>query len=305
MSDGTTHQISVELPQAAPQAPSVEPQQQSAPQFQQQPQAPEPQYSEYARGLLDQIPEADRPVVSKYLPQWDASIQRQAAQLEATVAPYLPLAQYGINSQDASLLAQLYDMLDTNPQGALDLVNQIVQRNQQSDPQFQQYQPQQYPQQQSQQQFPQQGQQAPLHPQLQQQMDRMGQMMETVAQTQLRQQQMVTEAAEDKALESYLTWLRQEKGDFDEGYVLSQLEAGVDGAVAVDNFNSMVQQRFAAQSGQGAQQYGAPQAPGMQPPPVLNGGSAAVGNLPLSKASDQQRRQVVAQMLQQANQQGN
>lgn len=266
---------------------SVQPNQQPvAPVVDQQvasPTAPqEPQLSDYAKGILGQVADTDRDVISKYLPQWDAGVARRITELQGTYAPFDPLLQEGWTAQDLNAAARLYDMLESDPQAALDVLNRNFGSVQQGGST-----PAQQPQGNGQQ-------PAQLPPEVQQQFGKIDQFMERMAQDQQARQQADQQIAQDKALDEYMGLLKREKGDFDENYVLSRMSAGVQGDVAVDEFNRMVEQRVQAKTGSS-------QLPAV---PILNGGSAVAGQKPIHEASAAERRAAVMQILQNANRQG-
>lgn len=244
---------------------------------------PEPVLSDFAQGVLKDIPEADRDTVARYLPKWDAGVTRRFQEVQSPWAPFNEYLESGMTHQDLLTAAQLYAMLEADPEKAIGILQQATGVQVAPGP----------------------GQQQPtlgnpelgdeqtlrLPPELQQQLDNINSFMQAQALQAQQQQRLVQEQEQDRQLEQYLQLLHQEKGDFDEGYVLSRMAAGVDGATAVDQFNAMIAARVPA-----------PQAPSA--PPVLSGGSAPAGQKPITEASDKERKDLVAQMLQAANQSG-
>lgn len=245
------------------------------------PAAPEPILSDYAQQVLNAVPEAERGVVGKYISQWDAGVSRRASELERTYGPLVDLVNNGYEVEDLSTAAQLYDALNTNYEAAIEAIQKAW--------------------------GSQEGQPAPtgggapvegqviaqLPPEVIQQLSRSNQFMEQLAlRDQERAQQQEIEQ-EHEALNEYMAFLKQEKGDFDETFVLTRMSMGVDGAIAVDEFNNMFQQRLEAQGGQSR----------LPAPPVLTGGSAVTGAKPIHQASNEERKAAVMAIVQQANKQ--
>lgn len=240
-----------------------------------------PALSEFAQGVLRDIPDGEREIVAKYLPKWDAGVTRRFQEVQSTWAPVQPLIDDGMTVEDLEIAAKLYTLLETDPQQALDMLARATGIQTGSGPgQQQQVIPQPDPL--SDQPTIQ------LPPELQQTMGQMTAFMEQQALAAQQQQAQAQQAAEDAALENYLALLTQEKGSFDEDYVLTKMAAGMDGAAAVEAYQKLV----------GPQQQQQSQQPA---PPVLNGGPASIGTKPITEASDAERKSLVAQMLQQAN----
>lgn len=288
MSDGSavtpSPQFQFDMLQGAPPAPAAEP---PAPA----PAAPaapvqEPELTEYAKSLLEGVPDDHRGVLDQYLPKWDAAVERRVSMLEQSFGPVIDLVNQGHSIEELATLAQLMDLAADSPEVARDIFAKTFGWDQQPNQPVQQPQPGQ----------PQVGepQQFQLPPEITQTLAQNTQLMQQLAQQQQQQQLTQQQQAEDEQFDKFMTLLRQEKGDFDEDYVLSLMDQGIDGAEAVDRFNQRVQQ-FAQSNGGGAP------ATSLPAPPVLSGGPAAVGPKPVHEASDAERKALVTQMLNQAN----
>lgn len=278
MSDPTANQtpaISVSLDgvQGAPTEPPAQPQAQPT----------EPALSQYAQDWLGQIPEADRGVVGKYLPNWDAGTQRRVADFQRQYAPLQQFVEQGYDVDDLQLGLQVMDMLAQDKDKGIEMLMQAVGYQVPGQPPAQPDPQQQNPA------------QVQLPPELTQQLQQQSQFMEQFALQQQQAQQAAADAQADQELDSYLSWLKQEKGDFDEGYVLSQMSQGVPGDQAVDQFNQIIQARLTAQ------QQSGPGNGALPPVPVLNGGAAATQQVPPAQMDDATRRNLVASMLNHAN----
>lgn len=250
-------------------------------QVQPQQQTPEVQFSEYAQSLLGEVDEADRASVEKYISKWDAGVERRVRELEATYGPIDQLlTNNNYSPEDLQTAAELYYLLNTQPEKAIKALNDAYgKQGDQASQQPNNGQPQQTTQ---------------LPPEIDKKLTDMQQMMEQVALAEQNRQAQASQADQDKSLEDYLGFLRREKGEFDETFVLTQMAAGVPGDKAVDVFNQMIQQ------------YRQPVSNRLPAPPVLNGGSAVGGgSKPIHEYTPAERRAFVAQVLTQANQQGN
>lgn len=280
----------VTQPQTPAPSQPVVPSAPSPPQPTQQ-QQPEPVLSQYAQDLLNEIPETERASFQQYVQKWDAGVERRVRQLQTNYAPFNDFLDQGYDPEELKTAAQLYDMLNTDPERAIQVLSNAYGQGQLT--------PQQQPQ--STQQQQQQQQTAQLPPELQQQMTQMNQFMQQMALQNQNQQRQAEQEAQDRALDDYMTLLRQEKGDFDESYVLTKMAAGFDGAQAVDEYNRITRQGLPNNPGVGNGVNGTV----AQAPPVLHGGSAGTGTRPVHEYSRQERKDLVAQILQTANQQGN
>lgn len=244
-----------------------------------QQQSQEVQLSEYAQNLLGEIPEADRATVERYLSQWDAGVERRVRQLQSTYAPFEEFIELGYSTDEIQTAARLYDMLNSNPQQALEVLSNALNQGQ-ANPQ------------QSQPTSTQQQQAGQIPTELQQQLDTMNKFMQQQALTLQQQQDQKTQDAQDKALNDYLTLLKREKGEFDEDYVLTKMIGGMDGAAAVDQYNRVTGQ----QSGRNNSGGGS-----LPAPPVLSGGSVVPGTKPVQEFSDKERKDLVMSIINTAN----
>lgn len=271
-------------------APSQPPQPPAAP-----PAVEGPSYSDYAKSLLESASPEHKAILEQYVPKWDAGIERRVQQLNDTYGPIdQVMQQFGLGPDDVQLAAQLYNLLDSDPQTARKVLGQQFGWDDPQQPAPQPgYQP---PQtgygQQGQQQYgqPQQQQYAPIPPQLSTQLEQMQQFMQQSAQFQQQMQAQQEQQYWDQQLDQQLSLLQQEFGNFDQEYVLSLMGQGVPGDQAVQRFQQMLQQN--------TQQQGAPPLP---VPPVLSGGAAAIGGKPITQASDKETRDQVLAILNAAN----
>lgn len=241
------------------------------------------QLSDFAQGILKDIPEGDRSVVAKYLNQWDAGVTRRFQQVQSTWSPLQKHLDAGVEMSDFESAIQLYQLLDEDPQAAMNILADATGITLGSGPQ--------------QETVSEGGQIAQLPPEIQRQLQQQGQFQEQFATWWQEQQSKEAAAKQDAELESYLGLLKREKGDFDESFVLTRMAAGIAGDVAVDEWNSMISSYVKEQ--------GLVKAPTAPPAPnVLSGGAPPTGQKPITQATEQDRKSLVAQMLNQANAQG-
>lgn len=254
----------------------------------------QPQVSDLASGFLGRVDPAHRAIVEPYVKQWDAGVTRRFQDLHSQLRPYEEIGADPVQLQAAY---RLYQMVDQDPQQVLQILQEAVGADggagvqqqgplPQGQPQLGQGQaPGQLPQQQP-------G-QAPgaLPPEVQQQFDMMQQMLEALGNKVLEGDQQSAQAQEDSELDDYIGLLKQEFGEFDERYVLSQMMAGMDGEQAVQAFQQLVQ-------GQVNQRSAPPV------PPILGGGGAIPQEQQsIAKAGRGDVKNLVANILAQANSQ--
>lgn len=119
--------------------------------------------------------------------------------------------------------------------------------------------------------------------------DSVQQQLDTLTQWAVSQQSQSAEQQEDAALENLMSNLKNQHGNFDEHYVLSKMQAGMDPQDAIKDYNSFVEQvRTEAQR---------PRAP-----KILGSGSVVPGehSLDPKKMDPGQTKNLVTQMLAQA-----
>lgn len=290
---------------------------QGAPQGQQAPPADTGQAPDSGQGsneyslasdFLQQIPEADREVVGRYVPAWDAGVTRRFQALHQEYNPYKELG----DPETLQQALQVYRLMEESPE----VIYAILAKELAS-----QQEPQGFPQQGFQQgQFqpqafvpPTQGftppgyqpppvgggfQQPPVTqpsqfqvpPELMQKIELQETVLGQVAQFVIDQQRQSQEAQEDMALERELTLLKTQYGDFDEDYVLSLMEKGVDADSAVKSWHGKVQELL-NQAGQATNNL----------PPVLTGGGAPPGEQQTVQTLDRKStKDLVANLVAQA-----
>lgn len=247
-----------------------------------QPAAPTPtevELSQYAQSLLEGVPDDHKSVLEQYVPKWDAGIERRVAMLDQQYGPVAALVAEGWTPEELRAAVQLVDLAGQDPQKAQEILSNTFGWEQQQPGQQQQPQ--------------QQAEVLQLPPELAKQLGDINKFMEQSA---LQQQQMVeaqTQQQQDQALNDFMQLLEQEKGPFNEDFVLAKMEQGWDAAEAVDAWNAEVEKAMQARGGSGQ--------PSLAPPPVLSGGAAVSAPVPIHQMSDQDRRAAVMRFVQEAN----
>ncbi len=208
-------------------------------------------YSEFAAGLLQEVPEEQRGVLEPYLRKWDAGTSRRFQELHSRYKPYEQLGDY----ESLQQAVEVMNAINTDPQGFMSLLQQELGAGTQpgqgleQEPEYE-------------------GEYEELYSQFQphfQKIDRLEQLVGSMAQLLLEQHKGTQEQTEDQELEQYLSNLKQEFGDFDEDYVLTKLYQGMSGEDAVKAYQGLVQQHVNKAN-----------QPGASLPPILSGG----GSLP-------------------------
>lgn len=236
-----------------------------------------------AEGFLGRIDPAHRTIVEPYVKQWDAGVTRRFQELHGQLQPYQELGDPEMLSQ----AAQLYEMIDTDPERVVQLIQEALgQGDQQSAGLDTQQAPQGLEQ-------GDQGQTPGLPPEITQQLNTMQQVLEALAQRTLDGDTQQQEQQEDQQLDQYFGLLQQEFGEFDEDFVIAKMMAGMDGEQAVQAYQNAIQGQV-NKRGQGAPNV----------PPILSGGGSVPAETQrISQASNKEVKSLIANILA-ASQQG-
>lgn len=258
--------------QAPAQQQGQQPQQQNAPAAGQD--------NGLANPFLEGVAPADRPIVEKYIKDWDAGVTKRFEELHGKLQPW---EQLGADPETAAQAMQLLQMIDTEPEQVLSLLQRALQEGEdepQGQPNRQQGSPD--------------GDDpmASLPPAFVERFNQIEQVLEMLAGDHLTQREQQTQAQEDKQLDDTLASLHEQHGDFDEQYVLALMMAGQEPEAAVQAFQKAVQGQVNARS----------QIPPV--PAILGGGGAAPQQQQdITKASSKDVKSLVANLLRQSAQQ--
>lgn len=249
-------------------------------QGQQTPQAQPPaQPAQDGSGLvspfLERVDPADRAIVEKYVKDWDGGVTRKFQELHGQLEPY---QQLGADPQTLEQAVQLMQMIDSEPEKVLGLLQQAI-GDGKGDPQGQEE--------------PQQGDdwQSQLPPQFMDKFNQFEQVLEMMAGNFVEQRESAKFAEEDAALESVMTELKTKHGDFDEDYVLTKIASGMEPEAAVQGYQKAIQSQVNTRAA----------TPNV--PKILGGGGAAPQQVTdITKASSKDVKNLVANILAQAAQ---
>lgn len=228
--------------------------------------------------LLEVVPSQLHSMVTPHLSKWDRNYQESLNKVHSQYADYKDFVENKIAPDQINYALNLLDAVQNRPQEVLDSLKQYMGLNEDPEPQQEQ------------------GlideNEIPSeflnHPEFQ----RMNQMVETMAQLLVQQNQTAQQAQEDQALESELAELHEKHGDFDERWVLTQAMAQPDKSIEdlVQEWNS-----FRTSVLTEARQPG---------PKILSASGGAPDNqMDVKSLGDTDRKAYVAQLLQAAAQQ--
>lgn len=228
--------------------------------------------------LLGVVPSQLHSQVTPLLSKWDQNFQTKINEVHSQYEPWKPFMDKGVAPGDVEYALGLLNALSENPTEVIKALNEWAGADNSNTEQ--------------QGQFNQNPSPTDLddsflqHPKVQE----MQQALETMAQIMLSQKDQEQQSAADAELESDLQKLRDAHGDFDEDLVLALAMRG-------DNFDYAALENAVKTV---IEKTRPPRQPG---PPVLGSGSAIPAQTPdITKASDTERRQLVAAMLQNAQQ---
>jgi hypothetical protein len=224
--------------------------------------------------VLSAVPEDVHSQITPHLRNWDQNFQR----VQSDFAPYKEFKEANISPDQIRMGMGIMQALEQNPKQVYELLQQQFNFGEE----------------------PGQGEtenaptddldnlpdsvkeQLGLIPELQKQLD-------TVMQWAVTQQSASSEAQEDEALDNLISGLKSQHGEFDERYVLSLMQAGVDPQDAIKEYHSFVEKVSSD-----AQRPRAPK--------ILGSGGIVPGEQALDprKMTPQDTKSLVAQMLAQS-----
>lgn len=230
-----------------------------------------PLYAEY----LEKIPEGFRPIVEPVFKDWDAGVTRKFQEVHQQYDPWKPVIESGFDPNVAQQSLQLVQALEQQPESVLlalaqaygvELAKPEVAPPVTPDPT---------------------GDEDELDPRLKQHEE----MLQTMGQYLVQQQQQAQQAEEDRRLQETLSTLKTQHGDFNERYVLALMAQGASPEQAVQQFKADLQQFTADQKASAA------------PVVVGPGGGVPANTVDPSQLGDKDTKNLVVQLLAQANQQ--
>lgn len=230
---------------------------------------PDEPLNEFAQGILNQIPEADRSVVQKYIKQWDGGVTQHLQKIHEQYAPYKELGDI------EALQNSLYytSMLQNDPQGFIKTVTEAMKEAGMSlddfEPEVEQ----------------QQGSGAfEIPKEFTSRIDTMEKMLGSMYEQFQGYTSSQQEEAQIAQLDKLLTDMHSRHGEFDDEWVLLQIERGKDPEEAVKLFQKNI-----------VEKYGSPR---KQAPTLLSAnGAVKQDQVVPSKLNPDQRKQWALQAL--------
>lgn len=185
-----------------------------------------------ANSFLSNIPEADRQVVEKYVKDWDAGVTKRFQSIHEQYKPYKEL---GVDPSELQNAILLYNLANEKPEEMLSVLQEWLEENQvnEVDPIANILQPQP--------QIPSPDQEDPGIDPFQQKLSAIEQNQQLIAKAILEQQEAARAQAEKAAVDNMLKTLHTKHGEFDDDYVLLQIQRGAKPDEAVAKFNEFAE----------------------------------------------------------------
>jgi len=229
------------------------------------------EFSDFAQGVLSGIPEEDRNTVAKYIKDWDGNVTKKFQSIHDEYKPYKELGEL----DDIQSALYYNSMLQNDPKEFIRTVKQaceeagmslddLFEPNEDVDP-------------------PVDSSGVAIPKEFQQKMTRMETMLGSMYEQFTQSQQAQTEAQQIAELDKYMEGMHSRHGDFDDEWVLLQIENGADPEKAV----ALFKEKFSG--------YGSPR----KPAPTIISGNGAVqrDQVVPSKLNTQERKNWVDQIL--------
>lgn len=236
--------------------------------------------------FLDVLPSSLHTTVTPVLQQWDQGVQQRFQEINEQYAPYeayKPFIENQVDPQAMEYAMGIFQQLNENPRAIYDALQQAYSEewglNQQS-----QGDPNGYDQ------TPSYGEEGYNDPRVSQLEEGFKQLASVIISEREQQSQVIQFQQEDQQLDTILTGLRGQHGDFNEQIVLGLMLSGMDPVSAVTQYKSDIQAQVEAAR--------RPAAPGI----ISQGGVAAPAQQnEVRKLDGKNTRAMVAQILEQAH----
>ena len=180
-----------------------------------------------ANDFLTNIPEADRQVVEKYVKDWDAGVTKRFQEIRGQYKPYEEL---GASVEDIQQAILLYNLANERPEEVMEVLKEWVESNNVNtvDPMEEIL-------------SGQQGQEDPGADPFAQKLSALEQNQQMIAKALLDQREAARAQAEKAAIDNMLSALHTKHGEFDDDYVLLQIQRGAKPDEAVVKFNEFAE----------------------------------------------------------------
>lgn len=186
--------------------------------------------NEFAQGILSKIPDEDRTVVAKYIKEWDGGVTQHLQKIHADYAPYKELGE--LENLQESL--KYYSMIQNDPASVVMAITEALKENGMSlddllgnnDSEVEQQTP------------------AGLPPEVLAKLGKIDQLETMLSNMHEQFQTFATTTTEERQLEqldNLMTDMHSRHGDFNDEFVLLQLEKGLEPEKAVEAWKSEVE----------------------------------------------------------------
>lgn len=227
--------------------------------------------------VLTAVPEEFHEALIPKLKGWDGGVTRRFQEIHSQYEPlkaFEPLVQQGFDPDTLSQAIGLYQALNDSPDKVYEALGEAYgfgEQESESDD------------------YDDEG-ETSIPRELQEQLDRQERALEAMAEELSRRNEQEQNLQQTQELDNYLNSLRSEYGDFDEDYVVTKLANGMDGEVAVRQYQEIV---------------GPPRTPSAAPK-VMGSSGVGSGGIPtdspeISKLSSQDTQSLVESILQATN----
>lgn len=241
--------------------------------------------------ILNAIPAEYHDKVTPTLQNWDAGVSRRFQKIHDEYEPYKRFSDYDPNQIEEAV--RIYESLNSDPSATWEAIGRAYglspEEVSQAESAFDEDDDYDF---------------SDLPPKLRAKLakiDRLDlheQVLETITQQMLSQQELEEQAEEDAALEELMGELKEVHGNFDEDYVVGLMAAGVDPDDAVLRYKGMVS-RFSGSAEPRVDTPPIQASPQIQSPRVMSSGGAVpgLGDQDVTKMDTRQTKDLVAELL--------
>lgn len=178
------------------------------------------------------IPDEHKEAAKETFGKWDSNFQKEIEKVQSKYEPYSFLTEKGVSGDDVRMALNIVEAIQNNPEdfyrnfgNSFGFANKEAETPAQDQGLFDSAQ----------------SQNGAIPPEVSKELSELRKGFDTVSQILLQKQQAEDEARKDQELQTELNSLRKEHGDFDEGFVLTQMMNGADGKAAVEAYQQLVE----------------------------------------------------------------